>query len=415
MGVYYYDVQPLGPFAGVEALTGPLYLNDAGVVTATAKMDGGSLGPFHAVKIENGVLTDLTPNASYASGRGSNDATPMQVTGRSDTDNAAVFSNSTTTDVAALLGASASEGTGINDGGVVTGTADGQAFTIDLASNGIAHPLVPQADWCYANAINNVGDVVGRGWFNLDDFWVPAFLWHHSNGLSTLWEPGFFGHEAYDVNDHGVVVGEAKKVNDFYFPFRANGGMEQLAGGAKGSAYGINNKGDVVGRLLSDNQERAFLHIDAEGQDVDLNSRIAPGSGWHLKTAHKINNEGCIVGYGIHNGVDRPFLLKPLENTPWWASLPPRIPMEVLVVFILFGAIQGGPGFGVTPGGNPVPIDPEWLRRLQPGQRDALLGMVLERVAREIQDPKARRRAHRAALDAIKQAVKQMESEIERH
>lgn len=416
MPIYYYDVEGLGPYDGVDELTGSLHVNAAGIVTGTAKMEGGGAysGPFHAVKIENGILTDLTPNASHARGGKGNDATPIQVAGRLDADGAAVFDDSGTIDVGAMLSASSSEATDISDGGLVTGTADGQAFTVHLGSSQVDAQLVSQADWCYGYGINNVGDVVGRGWFDqLDDFWVTAFIWHHTAGFSTLWKPGFFGFEAYDVNDHGMVVGKAKTVNDFFFPFRMNGGMEQLGGGVKGSANDVNDTGDIAGHLTIANQRHAYLHINSQAADVDLNTRIPPGSGWHLETAQAISDGNFIVGYGTHNGVDRPFLLKPLDQTPPWAKAGQGLTLSQLVITILFGVIEGGSGFGITPGGGPVPIDPDPFRLLRPGQRDVLIGMALEHLAREFSDPELRRRAQEMAVDTMKEAVEQMEKELD--
>jgi len=44
---------------------------------------------------------------------------------------------------------------------------------------------------------------------------------------------------------------------------------------------------------------------------VDLNDRIPSDSGWVLVDARDINNEGQIVGNGVHNGQRRAFLLTP--------------------------------------------------------------------------------------------------------
>jgi hypothetical protein len=44
------------------------------------------------------------------------------------------------------------------------------------------------------------------------------------------------------------------------------------------------------------------------------------------------------------------------DHPSWWVDYN-----EALSVTILFGVIEGGGGLGYTPGGEPVPIDPQWL------------------------------------------------------
>ena len=64
--------------------------------------------------------------------------------------------------------------------------------------------------------------------------------------------------------------------------------------------YAINNLGQIVGggayRDFSGNPP--FLYSD--GEMIDLNTAIAPASGWHLETAAGINDAGQIVGKGTN-------------------------------------------------------------------------------------------------------------------
>jgi len=405
MGVYYYSVEPIGPFAGVGEMTGPLYLNEADVITGTLQTKQGH---YHSVKIENGVLTDLSPNASYAAGYGSNDTNPHQVAGRLDNQKATVWIGPNPTDLSSALGASTSEAKDINNSGVATGTADGHAFTMNLNSNQVIKPLIPSADWSQAEAINNNGDVAGRGFLNFEDFWSDAFLYRPNFGTVSLWKQGFFGDFAYDVNDNATVVGKAKTVNDFYYPFRYNGAIEQLGGGVKGSAEGINNKGDIVGYSYSGNQESASLYIDGQDPVIDLNSRIEPGSGWLLERAQKINNNGLIVGWGVYQNVQRPFLLRPLDEKPPWAFIPELDELELAVKVIMFG----GGGLGIfVPGGRRIypkgpPIDPSGpFHKLNAAQRDVLVGLAIHILAGNINNAQARKIAEKGGLDTIRIAV----------
>ena len=40
---------------------------------------------------------------------------------------------------------------------------------------------------------------------------------------------------------------------------------------------------------------------------IDLNSLLAAGSGWYLEFANAINDNGQIMGFGLHNGIPTDF------------------------------------------------------------------------------------------------------------
>lgn len=66
-----------------------------------------------------------------------------------------------------------------------------------------------------------------------------------------------------------------------------------------GTAFGINDHGQIVGRSGSwpdDDSETAVLWEN--GQIIDLNDLIPAGTGWRLEEARAINNHGQIVGDG---------------------------------------------------------------------------------------------------------------------
>lgn len=82
------------------------------------------------------------------------------------------------------------------------------------------------------------------------------------------------------------------------------------------------------------------------------------------------------------------------------------------VIQILFGS-GGSPGLVFTESGDlkPIypygpPVDP-WgpFRRLNPDQRDVLVGLAISVLARKINDPEAQRLAEKGGLDAIRLAV----------
>jgi probable HAF family extracellular repeat protein len=70
-------------------------------------------------------------------------------------------------------------------------------------------------------------------------------------------------------------------------------------GGPSSKAWGINNRGDVVGEAeATDGQAHAFLF--AEGRMIDLNACVTLPDGWVLQRASDINDRGQIVATAIN-------------------------------------------------------------------------------------------------------------------
>ena len=74
-------------------------------------------------------------------------------------------------------------------------------------------------------------------------------------------------------------------------------------------ASALNDQGQVVGNAYHRTDEAALLWQN--GKVYELNTLVPPRSGWKLQNALAINNNGWIVGNGIHNGIRRGFLLTP--------------------------------------------------------------------------------------------------------
>jgi hypothetical protein len=70
------------------------------------------------------------------------------------------------------------------------------------------------------------------------------------------------------------------------------------------------------------------------GPLLDLNSLIAPNSGWVLQSATGISDSGQIVGYGTYKGERRGFVLTPMP-----APLPVPEPGSLAVFVLLAGAV----------------------------------------------------------------------------
>lgn len=115
---------------------------------------------------------------------------------------------------ALTTGAVSSSASDINDHDVVAGylrfsqSGPDLAFTMKLDGSGPTLLPAPFAanGACYAEAINNAGDVVGKS--PLYGAYQPV-LWSLGQAipLPVLPDEGTGGARAYDINDHGVIVG----------------------------------------------------------------------------------------------------------------------------------------------------------------------------------------------------------------
>lgn len=152
--------------------------------------------------------------------------------------------------------------------------------------------------------INNRGQVVGRGT-------IGAFFWTSKGGMKALITPdGWTNSSADAINDAGQVV-----VNSFAgnaFLWTEQGGMVDL--GTMGNYHirvsDINNRGDFVGRLSWFDYSSAFVFAD--GEFHELKDYLPYNSGWELREAIAINDQGQICGTGYINNEEHAFLLTPV-------------------------------------------------------------------------------------------------------
>ena len=171
----------------------------------------------------------------------------------------------------------------------------------------------------YASAMNSSEQIVGWSQIaNPEEFTRHAFLWEGGviSDLGVL--PGETSSMAADINDSSRICGESSHKEGYLtvsYPCLWDDDeitdLGLLSGYSRGSATAINNKGKIVGWLsisLSGSADLAFIYED--GVMTDLNTLLPEGSGWDLKTASDINNNGHITGSGIApNGETHAFLM----------------------------------------------------------------------------------------------------------
>lgn len=164
-----------------------------------------------------------------------------------------------------------------------------------------------------ANAINTQGDVVGSS--STASGSIHAFLRPHSGGatidLGTLGGPSS---HATDVNTLRQIAGFSQTPDGNTRAFLTSilpgnlvaplMDLGALTPNGQSYAYALNDAGVVVG--TSDSHAVMWN----AGVITDLNDLIPPESGWTLRLATSINDDGDIVGIGRHHGRGRAFILR---------------------------------------------------------------------------------------------------------
>jgi len=345
-----YTVTDLGVLTGYAESSADA-INSRGDVAVTVGASG-----FHSAQAcvyRQGRLTSLgaLPNAGGSTAHDINaagDVTGVTTlpTGR----RAFLYSGGRMRDLGTLPGFQDSAGAGINDRGEVAvnatsspmqpGSAQGQVF---LYTRGRMTPVVmpPGCAESRARGINAAGQVVGDG------HW-PArlagrrglFLYDGRTGAATILPvPAPYGRGGADhINDSGQVIGDVSLPNGNCHAALWHGTHMTDLGTAPGYAtsigVGLNNRGEAVGESFengslktflrghagANNPLRRFLDRDMEhafvysgGKMRDLNGLIPRDTDWTLEHAAAINDQGQIVGQGLHHGQERAFLLTPLR------------------------------------------------------------------------------------------------------
>jgi hypothetical protein len=190
---------------------------------------------------------------------------------------------------------------------------DGVLMDLEL----LTHPM----------AMNNHRQVVGSN----ESGQAKAYLW--DNGVLTNLHdhPRITGvtSRAFDINDAGIIVGEAQ----FHIskPEEAvawiQGVPERLIpdyNRPQGQAHGVNGKGRIVGFYndLDDTQSPWIGFVWDSGVRTELLDLVPPSEGWEVLYPFDINDKGEIVGGGFRSGrAGRAFLMRPVGGCirdPLW-------------------------------------------------------------------------------------------------
>lgn len=321
-----YQVINLGTLGGSSSFA--LDLNNLGQITGNAQTPVGQPAPrLNAFLWQHGTMTNLgvLPGSNnFSRGYGINDA--GVIVGESDNNSPRPFrwENGTMIQLPALQAGLGGVAHGINNAGVIVGISGNGVTSRPTRWVSSGGDFTPQD----LGSLDGLTTTFGRAWAVNQ---AGAVVGHSRNssgtGRATLWQPGggiveiggftsAFS-EAMAINDSGLVVGAS--VNgvtsggtSIRRPFLWDGTMMVdlgTLGRTFGDALDINNAGWAVGFSTNISGSPQIAMLWRNGQAIDLNTLITPGSGWTLRSAEGINDLGEIVGYGTFQGQTLAFAL----------------------------------------------------------------------------------------------------------
>jgi probable HAF family extracellular repeat protein len=306
------------PFTAGQGSGVAMVINNEGMVC------GMSAGPTGAFCWRDGRLLELQPlpgddNVAVGGINARGQVVGLSQSSTTFRSRAVVFVDGVANEVPIPASASSSAA-GISNGGDIAGTyanraGEAMAFVYrdgsvtDLGTLGSAVRSSSAAD------INNAKQVVGTSTIDIPtpngSFESRGFL-VQDGAMRALPTPAGFSSTATRVNEGGQVVGWIERIDN---PDGSNlaalwdkDGLKVLLDQSS-HARGINNRGQVVGALLTGSG--GFIYEPGKGVR-SLNDLIDTSTGWSIVYAQAINDRGQIVGYGCQAALCGPVLLNPV-------------------------------------------------------------------------------------------------------
>ncbi len=205
----------------------------------------------------------------------------------------------------------------VNDSGAMAGVVN-EAAALWTSPESAPQSITARGAIGIAFDLDPAGRVVGQAEAaEAEDRVSRAFLFQ--NGVTAaLADLGRgLSSSAQAINRNGAIAGffEPARGQTHAFLFDTNGLRDlDTLNNAYSAAYGMNNKGAVVGVMFNSPSDDDVAFLWSDGSMYNLNDLLDTRENWNLVEAWGINDAGQIVGYGIKNGTERALLLTPLEN-----------------------------------------------------------------------------------------------------
>jgi probable HAF family extracellular repeat protein len=206
-----------------------------------------------------------------------------------------------------VAGAEFSTARALNDAGQAVGwatTANGIDATLWSGGVGTLLPRPPNTLGSSAYAINASGQVAGSTSIGMGRYMERAVVW--DGGAASIVGPL---DRAFGINASGMLAGEGPGRGFFLAPWSWRDGVATelpSGGGVTGSAYALNDSGQVVG-YNGDAQEQPRATLWSGNGLLDLGVSGA---------AHAINASGQVAGVSWEGPAPRAFLWSP-QGLAW--------------------------------------------------------------------------------------------------
>ncbi len=226
---------------------------------------------------------------------------------------------------------------GINDSGQIVGSYGNQGF-LDTGGS-FTFFAVPGASSTVPLGINDVGQIVGTFYDNTGAG-EHGFLYSGGSFLTIdALNPLYESTAAFDINGSGEIVGDLVIAGNLsngsgFFDTGGNitGLYDPLLPPGTITAFGINNSGQIVGRVSNTTGVHGFVDTGGSFAPVDV-----PGA--LQTTVQGINDEGVLLGYYVDAGRnDQEFLATPILVA---TSVPEPPSLALLCVAVLGMSMSG--------------------------------------------------------------------------
>ncbi len=255
----------------------------------------------------------------------------------------------------AKFGGADSWGVAINASGEVLGSArlkDGSDVAFRASSGGVVSAIgLPGGSAVgQASGLNDKGTAVGS-YLNAQGVSRVFTAGEGAAGTDLLarFSTSGFGLNSYGsaINNRGDVAGFGDFNGQFHAFFASAGGTFTDIGVGNGFsssvAIGINNLGQVVGRMDDQGSNSRAMLWDSKAGLFDVNTLLAPEDrNWTLTTATGINDGDQISGQGYLDGQLHGFLLTPTPGSSLFAPsltvpAPPSVWMAAAGLLMVGG------------------------------------------------------------------------------